>query len=454
MNITWTYDRYGNRWNQSASGSSGCLIVQPSVTFNSNTNRIDQLSYDSAGDLQNDGVNSYTCDAEGRVATVNGTTEYVYDAEGRRVAKESSGAVTASYEFDQNGKEITIVNGSGQWQYSNLYLGGTSFATYDDAGTRFQLVDNLGSRRVQAETDGTAGLNCFNYPFGDGLSCTGPDEDATKLHFTGKEHDTESGNDYFGARYYGAGLGRFLTPDWAARPTAVPYAVFGDPQSLNLYTYVRNDPVTHADADGHAPSQGVATECTNDSPSGNGCIANHNAQQGQRASAQKQNTEVAQNKPSQLPHGGGVGVGGSADLGVVATGASATGSLAGGVFYQPGKGVSAGGTATGGAVLYAGKHTLGAPKQDQGRTANLGAYAGAGPFAFVTNATTVNQLSGHFATTTLNVGVGPVKFSLQLSTGNGIWEFSVGPPIPVVSPGIGFSVSHITTETCTTGGAC
>ncbi len=170
--------------------------------------------------------------------------------------------------------------------------------------------------------------------------------------------------------------------------------------------------------------------------------------------AQQQNTQVAQNKPSQLPHGGGVGVGGSADLGVVATGASATGSIAGGVFYQPGKGVSAGGTATGGAVLYAGKHTLGAPKQDQGRTANLGAYAGAGPFAFVTNATTVNQLSGHFATTTLNVGVGPVKFSLQLSTGNGIWEFSVGPPIPVVSPGIGFSVSHITTETCTTGGAC
>lgn len=124
------------------------------------------------------------------------------------------------------------------------------------------------------------------------------------------------------------------------------------------------------------------------------------------------------------------------------------------MFYQPGKGVSAGGTVTGGAVLYAGKHKLGAPKQDQGRTTNLGAYAGAGPFAFLTNATTVNQLSGHFATSTLNVGVGPVKFSLQFSTGNGIWEFSVGPPIPVISPGIGFSVSHITTETCTTGGTC
>jgi hypothetical protein len=45
-----------------------------------------------------------------------------------------------------------------------------------------------------------------------------------------------------------------MTPDWAARPTAVPYAVFGDPQSLNLYGFVRNDPVTRADADGHCPS--------------------------------------------------------------------------------------------------------------------------------------------------------------------------------------------------------
>ena len=42
-----------------------------------------------------------------------------------------------------------------------------------------------------------------------------------------------------------------MTPDWAARPTTVPYAVFGDPQSLNLYNYVRNDPVSRVDPDGH-----------------------------------------------------------------------------------------------------------------------------------------------------------------------------------------------------------
>ena len=58
--------------------------------------------------------------------------------------------------------------------------------------------------------------------------------------FTGKERDSESGLDMFGARYYGSSLGRFMTPDWADKPTDVPYADFGDPQSLNLYGYVRH----------------------------------------------------------------------------------------------------------------------------------------------------------------------------------------------------------------------
>src|SRR5713226_5333807 len=58
----------------------------------------------------------------------------------------------------------------------------------------------------------------------------------------------------FEARYYGSSLGRFMMPDWAAKPTAVPYAYFGDPQSLNLYSYVRNNPLAKADPDGHCPS--------------------------------------------------------------------------------------------------------------------------------------------------------------------------------------------------------
>jgi RHS repeat-associated protein len=80
--------------------------------------------------------------------------------------------------------------------------------------------------------------------------------------FTGKERDAETGLDYFGARYYGNALGRFLTPDWAAKATGVPYADFGDPQSLNLYSYVRNNPLARIDPDGHCPAPGDKTQCS------------------------------------------------------------------------------------------------------------------------------------------------------------------------------------------------
>jgi len=68
---------------------------------------------------------------------------------------------------------------------------------------------------------------------------------------TGKERDTESGNDYFGARYYNSATGRFLSPDWSAKEEPVPYAKLDNPQSLNLYSYVLNNPLSHVDPDGH-----------------------------------------------------------------------------------------------------------------------------------------------------------------------------------------------------------
>jgi RHS repeat-associated protein len=69
--------------------------------------------------------------------------------------------------------------------------------------------------------------------------------------YTGKERDTESGNDYFEARYYSSAMGRFMSPDWSAKEDPVPYAVMDDPQSLNLYAYVRNNPLARTDPDGH-----------------------------------------------------------------------------------------------------------------------------------------------------------------------------------------------------------
>jgi len=79
---------------------------------------------------------------------------------------------------------------------------------------------------------------------------------------TGKERDTETGNDYFGARYYNGAMGRFMSPDWSAKVEPVPYSKLDDPQSLNLYAYVLNHPLSLVDADGHAPmSWGGFEDC-------------------------------------------------------------------------------------------------------------------------------------------------------------------------------------------------
>ena len=72
-------------------------------------------------------------------------------------------------------------------------------------------------------------------------------ESRAKSRFTGKKRDSESGNDYFGARYYASSMGRWLSPD---KPFADQHAQ--NPQSWNLYAYARNNPLTVFDPNGEA----------------------------------------------------------------------------------------------------------------------------------------------------------------------------------------------------------
>jgi len=66
----------------------------------------------------------------------------------------------------------------------------------------------------------------------------GPGNDSVNQKFTGKERDSESGLDYFGARYFGSALGRFTGAD-----PLLASANAGDPQSWNRYAYGLNNPM-------------------------------------------------------------------------------------------------------------------------------------------------------------------------------------------------------------------
>ena len=230
--------------------------------------------------MLNDGQNQYLYDAEGRICAVASTpipgmtamTGYLYDADGTRVAKGristwscDPGAngfqTTNDYILGPSGEQVTEMGMGGTsngattsgltWQHTNVYAAGSLIATYDNDGLHFYLNDPLGTRRAQTNYTGVLEQTCSSLPFGDGLVCTGSTTYPTEHHFTGKERDAESGNDYFMARYYSSAMGRFMSPDWSAKEEPVPYAKLDDPQSLNLYAYVRNNPLTRFDPDGH-----------------------------------------------------------------------------------------------------------------------------------------------------------------------------------------------------------
>ncbi|MGB7028861.1 MAG: RHS repeat-associated core domain-containing protein [Candidatus Acidiferrum sp.] len=80
---------------------------------------------------------------------------------------------------------------------------------------------------------------------------------------TGKERDSESGLDDFDARYYSSSMGRFMSPDWSESPEAVPYGVLSNPQTLNLYAYVKNNPLKDTDPTGHSGDDDIVDHILN-----------------------------------------------------------------------------------------------------------------------------------------------------------------------------------------------
>ena len=133
---------------------------------------------------------------------------------------------------------------------TNLTAVVSSLPVDASVGTNYYLDDHLGTTQMELSSGGWPVWQGQFMPFGGEL----PDG-STAMHykFTGKERDAESGLDYFGARYYASSMGRWMSPDWSAKAEPVPYSKLGDPQTLNLYGYLTNNPLSRTDPDGHGP---------------------------------------------------------------------------------------------------------------------------------------------------------------------------------------------------------
>ncbi len=252
----WTqvfaYDPYGNRAVTTGSELSATPLLVPSTLdkFNPGNNRmLGPSEYDAAGNLTKDDVGrQFEYDGENRQTKfIPGlgltNTEYYYDAEGHRV-KEAAADQTTVFVYSAMGQMVA--------EYTGQVPQGAG-------GVNYVTVDHLGSTRVVTDDGGNIVTRHDYLPFGEEVplsladyggrfSITGYTPsliDGPRQKFTAKERDTESNLDYFRARYYSGAQGRFTSPDL---PLSDQYPE--EPQSWNLYSYVRNNPVRFRDQTG------------------------------------------------------------------------------------------------------------------------------------------------------------------------------------------------------------
>ncbi len=295
---TYNYDQYGNRWVASVNLSLYSFTPTSSAAYNSSNRLTTQfntnMAYDNAGNETGIGGYLFTYDAENRQysSSIGGsTTYYTYDGEGRRVMKSTPNGTTTVYVYDASGEVAAEYSSTPPPQIGTLYL----------------TPDHLGSTRIETNEVGAPVWYHDYLPFGEELlNGTGgrgslygvADADGTTHKFTGKERDSETGLDYFGARYFSSAQGRFTSPD---KPLIGQQEI--DPQSWNLYTYVRNNPLRYTDPDGldyHV--------CVDNGKGGQSCVEMNDAQY--KALYDQQNGKQGVGMPIGMP-GGAITCGGS-----------------------------------------------------------------------------------------------------------------------------------------------
>src|ERR1700749_573461 len=248
QNYTYSYDRYGNRVSQTALQTG--YNFNPTINPANNQITTGGYTYDAAGNMLNDTVHSYTYDAEGNLTKVDGgsTAQYVYGVFNRRIHVQTPSATT-EYTYDYAGRRISSwlsPNNSGI--EGRIYWDGQQFGYRSrDGTTYFDHQDTLGTERIRTNYGGTVGSTYRSLPWGDGYTATvnnaGADQDNN--HFAGLERDAESGTEHAQFRNYASTQGRWLAPD-----SYMGSYDLSNPQSMNRYAYVLNNPLSLVDPTG------------------------------------------------------------------------------------------------------------------------------------------------------------------------------------------------------------
>jgi RHS repeat-associated protein len=155
--------------------------------------------------------------------------------------QQTANSITTTYDLDISGG-LTQVLADG----TNTYLYGVNRLTQQHEGVNeYFLGDALGSMRQLATNSGKIILTNAYKPYGEVLDSVG--EGASAYGYTGEWMD-ETGLVYLRARYYAPNVNQFIQAD-AFAPD------YRTPQSLNLFSYVLNNPTLFTDPSGMSPNQ-------------------------------------------------------------------------------------------------------------------------------------------------------------------------------------------------------